>query len=268
MKHAAEKLNVLIVDDETHACINLRNLLSQYAGDMVNIAGIANDTADAGELINRVQPDAVFLDIDMPNENAFQFLSRVAPVNFEIVFVTAYDEYAIRAFKLNAFDYILKPVDIDELVNCVARLSTRVSQTKELNKTAAYLELQSQVANKAPQNKIVLRAGNNTIVIDFEDILFVEAQQNYSKFHFIKGNSIAETVTSTNLMEYEELLPAHMFFRTHRAYLINCMYAERILKSDQNYVVLKEVYKIPIARRRHLPLLDFLKSYGHRLKYE
>jgi two-component system LytT family response regulator len=262
---ATEKLNVLIVDDETHACMNLNNMLTQYTGDLVKVVGIANNTADAAEMIHRLQSDAVFLDIDMPHENAFQFLRRIDPVNFEIVFVTAYDEYAIKAFKLNAFDYILKPIDIDELVNCVTRLSARISQTRMLNKTTTYQDLHEQIAGKS-LTKMVLRSASGTMVVEFEDILFVEAQQNYSKFHFTRGGCVVETITSTNLMEYEDLLPAHMFFRTHRSYLINCMYVDHIVNSDQNYVVIKDTFKIPISRRRYLPLKEFLKSYGHRLK--
>src|SRR5579872_2150289 len=115
-------LKVLIVDDERKACINLRNLLLTYVDKDINIAGIASDTHDAYTQIIKHTPDAVFLDIEMPNENAFHFLERIGPVDFEVVFVTAFDEYAVRAFKLNALDYILKPISVSELRNAHAKL--------------------------------------------------------------------------------------------------------------------------------------------------
>src|ERR1700689_5825299 len=118
-------LNVLIVDDEMEACDNLKNILMEYVDKEINIAGIANNTREAEAQINNFLPDAVFLDIEMPNENAFHFLSRISPFGFEVIFVTAYDEYAIKAFKLNAVDYILKPISIAELTAAVQKLKEK-----------------------------------------------------------------------------------------------------------------------------------------------
>src|ERR1700740_2529996 len=115
-------LNVLIVDDEMEACANLQHILSEYVDKEINIVGIANNTREAEAAIAKAAPAAVFLDIEMPNENAFHFLERIAPFNFEVIFVTAYDEYAVKAFKLNAVDYILKPISINELNQAVQRL--------------------------------------------------------------------------------------------------------------------------------------------------
>jgi two-component system LytT family response regulator len=260
------KLNVIIVDDEKNACINLENMLARYAGSTVHVSGTAANTAEAEVLIKKVRPDAVFLDIDMPGENAFQFLGRIAPVTFEIIFVTAYDEYAIKAFKLNALDYVLKPVDIDDMLNSIARLANKLKYATPASRTAEYKDIQNRMESSGSQNQIILRSTNNLEVINFADIYFIEAQQNYSKFCFLKGGTIKETVTSYTLMEYEELLPADMFFRVHRAFLINGMHAGTILNGDKNFVIVKNEFTIPIARRRYLPLLDFLKNYAHRLK--
>ncbi len=105
-----EIIKVLIVDDEKKACSNLRSILSEFVDVKINVAGIAHSGVEAGRLVSEVSPDAIFLDIEMPNENAFEFLARISPFNFEVIFVTAYDEYAVRAFRLNAIDYILKPI--------------------------------------------------------------------------------------------------------------------------------------------------------------
>src|SRR4051812_32436582 len=115
-------MRVLIIDDEQEACDNLKNILSEYIDSNIHVLRTANDTIAAQWLITELNPDAIFLDIDMHNENAFEFLQRIYPYNFEIIFVTAYDEFAIKAFKLNAIDYILKPINIDELTNAIIKL--------------------------------------------------------------------------------------------------------------------------------------------------
>src|SRR5690242_15259365 len=122
----SKSLQVLIVDDEKKACTNLKNILLEFVDPGIVIAGIANSTAEAESLIADTTPDAIFLDIEMPTENAFHFLDRISPVNFEVIFVTAYEEYAVRAFRLNAVDYILKPISIAELKKAVQRLKDRI----------------------------------------------------------------------------------------------------------------------------------------------
>ena len=261
------KFSVLIVDDEKEACDNLKNMLIEYVDSGMNIAGIAHNTSEAEKQIAKLSPDAVFLDIEMPNEDAFHFLDRISPFNFEVVFVTAYDEYALKAFRLNAVDYILKPISIAELTNAVNRLKEKIRFKMILaDYKVAYTDLSKQVKNKAKPQKITLKDGNNIEVLDLKDILFIEAQGSYSRVLFIKDSLTKEIVMSTSLSDYEELLPPELFYRIHKSYLINCLHVKRILREDVAEVVLKSNINLPVSRRRLGPLLDFLKS--HDFYYE
>lgn len=257
------KLNVLLVDDEREACTNLKTILLEYIDPELNILGIANNTSQAENLINKLSPDAIFLDIEMPNENAFTFLDRISPFKFEVVFVTAYDEYAIKAFKLNAVDYILKPISINELASAYAKLKERIKYKKILaDSNVSYTEISKQVINKVKQQRITLKDNSNIEVVDFKDIYFIEAQGSYSRILFLKDTVIKEIIMASSISDYEELLPSDMFYRIHKSYLINCGHVKQILKDDASHVVLKGKFTLPISRRRYTPLIDFLKCNG------
>lgn len=262
MPSTVNAINVLIVDDEPEACKNLENILQEYVGRSVNVVGTANSTRQAELLIRQLGPDAVFLDIEMPNENAFHFLDRVKPMlSFEVVFVTAYDDYAIRAFKLNAVDYILKPISIPELANAVQRLKEKIDIRKLLgNPAASYIGLSEQVNGRVKSQRITLRDNNNIEVVDFRDIYFVEAQGSYIRIIFVKNNETRDIVMSGSVTEYEELLPSETFFRIHKTYLVNCIHIKRITHDDSNFVVVEGNYTLPVSRRRYGPLIGFLQK--------
>jgi two-component system LytT family response regulator len=261
MSVSQTKLNVLIVDDEKEACINLRNMLIEYIDPEISIVGIAYNTKEAEEKIKELNPDAVFLDIEMPNEKAFHFLNRIAPVTFEVVFVTAYDEYAIQAFKLNAVDYILKPISITELSNAVKKLKEKIYYKKIVAVSDTPLaDMLKQISNKTKPHRLTLKDNNNVEVIDFKDICYIEAQGSYSRILFIKDSVVKEVTMSTSIAEYEELLPDDIFYRIHKSYLINCRHVKKILKDDSNHIVIRDEFTLPVSRRRYALLLEFLKS--------
>ncbi len=253
-------LKVVIVDDEKEACLNLESIFKDYFYNRLNVAGMAQNTKEADLLIRKSAPDAVFLDIEMPNENAFNYLARIAPFNFEVVFVTAYDEYAVKAFKLNAVDYLLKPLSINEVGLAIQKLYDKINLKFLLSENSnALTELSQQVLNKAKAHKITLRDNNIIEVVDFKDIYFVEAQGSYIRVVFLKESGVKEIIMSGSLTDYEELLPVDFFFRIHKSYLINCMHVKKIIKDEYNQVVIHENFLLPVSRRRYTPLLDFLK---------
>lgn len=257
----SKQLNVLIVDDEKDACENLKFILSEYIEEPINVLGVANNTQQAEELIANLHPDAIFLDIEMPNENAFQFLERISPVNFEIVFVTAYDEYAIKAFKLNAVDYILKPISIAELGNAVKRLEERVSYKKMFqHSNDTFSDIGKQLNNKSKAIKITLKETNTIEVVEFKHILFLEAQGSYSRILFLKNDVSKEKIMSVSLSDYEELLPSDLFYRIHKSYLINRLHVNNIIRDDIGQVVINNEYTLPVSRRRLATLIEFLKN--------
>jgi two-component system, LytTR family, response regulator len=255
-----KNLNVLIVDDEKKACSNLKNILYEFIDSSINVAGMGYSTVEAEVLINNLTPDAIFLDIEMPHENAFSFLERIKPLNFEVIFVTAFDEYAINAFKLNAVDYILKPISINELKTAVQKLKEKIRYKNFIAGSTSYHELSEQVYKKAKPHKITLKGTNTTQVVDFKDIYFLEAHGSYSRILFLKGKEISEITMSNPLSEYEELLPADMFFRIHRSYLVNCTHIKKITNDDNNHVLIESNHSFPISRRRYFELIEFLKS--------
>ncbi|MES2704948.1 MAG: LytTR family DNA-binding domain-containing protein [Bacteroidota bacterium] len=255
-----QAIKVLIVDDEKKACINLQNLLAEFIDADVNVVGIANSTKEAEAQIALHNPDAVFLDIHMPNENAFHFLDRIAPFNFEVIFVTAYDEYAVRAFKLNAIDYILKPISIKELAAAVQKLKERLKYKTLLSASElSFAEVSGQVANKLKPTRITLRGINKIEVVDFRDIYFLEAQSSYSKILFTRNNKVREMTMSNPLSDYEEILPMNIFYRIHRSYLVNCSHITSVV-NDESKIVIEPDFILPVSRRRFGALIDFLKT--------
>lgn len=251
----------MIVDDELAACNNLKNILTNYVDLPVDIVSIAHDTYEAEAAMQVSQPDAVFLDIEMPNEDAFQFLERIYPVKHEIVFVTAYDEYAVKAFKLNAVDYILKPLSIDEVTNATLKLQERMTYRKMIaDKPVSYTNLYKQMAGKSVINKITLKDNNIIDVVDFKNVFFVEAKGSYSRVVYLKGHDEKEVLMSHSIAAYEEMLPEGMFFRIHKSYLVNCSLVEKVLKEDNPFVVMENKCQLPVSRRRFQGLIDYLKN--------
>ncbi len=261
MANPETPLSVLLVDDEIEACRNLKSILLEFVDPNINIVGVAHSTAEAEKQLQLHNPDAVFLDIEMPNENAFQFLERVSPIHFEVIFVTAYDEYAIRAFKLNAVDYILKPISITELANAVVKLKDRL-RYKTLISTGNndFTEVSKQINNKAKLNKITLKGNNNVELVSFKDIIYVEAFGKYSKVFFLKNNGVVDILTSYAISDYEELLPTTIFYRIHKSYLINCSHIKQIHKDDTTTLTMNYAINIPVSRRRFSSLLEFLQT--------
>jgi two-component system LytT family response regulator len=253
-------INILIVDDEKEACNNLRNILADYIDINTNVVGVAHDTKEAALQIQALAPDVVFLDIEMPNENAFQFLERQDQINFEIIFITAYDEYALRAFRLNAVDYILKPINIAELKKAIEKLQVRLHY-KRLNANAAlfYNNLSKQINQKEAPHQIVLRNNNTYEVVAFKDILYAEASGSYCKVVFYKKNTLHNVLMASNIANYEEIFPKTTFFRVHRSYLVNCSHINRLSKEEELLIHLNNEEKIPVSRRRYPDFKTFLK---------
>ncbi len=264
MPSTGKPIKLLIVDDENKACTNIKNLLLDFVDPSLNIVGIANSTEEAEKKITKYSPDAIFLDIEMPNENAFHFLERIAPVSFEVVFVTAYEEYAIRAFRLNAVDYILKPISINELRIAVQRLKDKIYYKKTIeNPKQTFADLSDQLTSKTKPHKITLKDINTTSVVDFKDIYFIEAQGSYSRIVFLKDLVIKEMVLSHPLSEYEELLPEDQFYRIHRSFLINCAHIKQIVSDGNNRVIMNDDLNIPVSRRRYTSLVAFLENHDY-----
>ncbi len=233
-------MNVVIIEDEKNAQEVLENMLGLINKD-INILGIAENVPDAIKLITHKKPQVIFLDIHLKNGTGFDVLEGLEDYKGKIVFTTAYENYAIKAFKYSAFDYILKPINPLELKTTITELS------KEVNKSIKYkemLKVHKESTEIKKDAKIILKTINNQYVIFIRDIIRCESEGAYTKF-FLKNKT---HLTSKNLKFYDEILSEHNFIRTHQSHLVNSKYIKRI--NSNNYLELKDDSQIPISARK------------------
>jgi two-component system, LytTR family, response regulator len=254
-----DAIRLIILDDEIEACYNLKNILDKYfERHNLEIVGICQNTKDAEKMIESLQPDALFIDIEMHTETAFQFLERIAPFSFELIFVTAYDEFAIKAFKLNAVDYILKPISIDELEQAIEKLKFKIHSTRLIKSNNYFNELSQDFNAKKLPDCIKLSTLGRIDIIPFENIFFIEGKGAYSIFHFKEEDEYREVLVSHSISEYEQMLPNHLFFRTHKSYLVNCSHIKKVFREPNYEILLHNNTKLVVGRRRMSMLQAFL----------
>jgi two-component system, LytTR family, response regulator len=246
-------LSAIIVDDEPKSLKNLKILAEEFVPG-IQIVALCQTVDDALEAISQEKPDIVFLDIQMNNETGFDLLSKIKNITFEIIFVTAYSEFAIKAFKFSAIDYLLKPIDIDELKNAVRKV-----EEKKLGQIAGRLKiLQENLVNPGSDNsKIALPSPDGLAFIKLNDIFYCQASSNYTKFH--TGDNKQYMVCKT-LKEYEELLLSHNFFRIHHSYLVNLNAIKKYVKGDGGYVILNNNVTLGVSKRKRGNFLERLSQ--------
>jgi len=248
-------IKALIVDDEPKRIRILKNLLEEFC-PQVEICGEAENTETAISLIEEQEPDLVFLDIEMPYGNAFDMLDKLMPVTFEIIFITAFDEYTLKAFKYSALDYLLKPVNIDELKEAVAKAETRL-QHKNTNHQLQNLLYNLKRGNAALQ-KIALPFKDTLVFIPVNSIIRCEANGGYCNIFTNDGQKFLGTKT---IKKYEEILPADLFYRIHNSHLINLNYVRKYLKGRGGFIEMDDGAVIEVASRRKD---EFLARFGYR----
>jgi two-component system LytT family response regulator len=247
-------INAIIIDDEKNARDTMASLLELYCED-VKLAGQAANISEGEALILKLKPDLVFLDIDMPGGSGFDLLKKYKEVPFKIIFVTAYQEHAVKAFKFSALDYLLKPVNPDELVKAVAKAEDAISKNKLSDKLEVFMNTMQDL-NRTPK-KIVLKTADNIHIINVGEIVRCEADGNYSSFHVLNKKPI---LVSNTLKEYDEMLSAQGFFRAHQSHLININQVERYEKKDGGCLIMKDGSQIPVAVRKKEELLSLLQG--------
>jgi two-component system LytT family response regulator len=206
--------------------------------------------------ITNHKPDLVFLDIEMPNGNAFDLLERFKEINFNIIFVTAYDHYAIKAIKFSAIDYILKPVDPEELVNAVSRFESQHENKQSLDK-----KFKTLLSNVKPENKLKkvgIPDGDGLIFINLADIIRCDSDGNYTYFILTSGKKI---IVSRTLGEYEQMFMDDNFFRVHRSHLINLEHVKKYIKGEGGYVIMSDNSQVEVSRRNKN---EFLEKLSHQ----
>jgi two-component system LytT family response regulator len=235
-----QKLTAVIVDDEAAGRENLKLLIDSYCPDLTVIA-LAESAVDAKNAVADLKPDVVFLDINMPVLDGFDFLDSLPERNFMVVFVTAHHEFGIKAVKANAVDYLLKPVNIKELQQCSLRL---VSQKKS----------EAGKENSAASKKIIIPKSMGFEFLESEEIIRLEADDCYTHIHLPQGKRL--TVSRT-LKQFEEVLPEEHFFRVHKSHIINLKFLKEYSRLDGGSVSMEDGTKVEVSRRK---APDFLKK--------
>lgn len=236
-------MKAIIVDDERANIENLQFLLRKNAE--IDIVATADTIELAREFIIQHEPDLVFLDIVMGEHTSFDLLQNLPEQNFEIIFVTAFDRFGIQAVKFAALDYILKPIDAEELRKAILKAQNIILQKGKNNKLEYLLDILNQKDQKL--NKIVLPLQNEVRYIEINEIIYCEASNTYTYFNLISGEKI---LVSKPLKEYESMLASYNFIRTHQSYLVNIKFIRSFIKDDGGYLQLKDKTIIPISRAR------------------
>ncbi len=256
-------IKAIIADDEEYGRDNLKNLIDQYCNN-IEIVAIAASVASARKMIKSYKPDVVFLDIQMPGENGFELINKLADETSKpyIVFVTAYNQFAIKAIKAQAFDYILKPIDIDELMRCEVRLMQALNPHL---KNEANAPVQEEPTPIDVNGKISISHSRGIKVLHLNSILYFEADKNYTIIHIrseLKNGAHEKFVVSRNLGYYEHFLPANLFFRVHYSFIINVDYVKDYVNTNNGSVIMENGAVIELSRRRSGPFRQFLKDHN------
>lgn len=245
-------ITALIIDDEKHARQALSALLELYCPD-VQVQADADNIKDGILLIRKHDPDLVFLDIQIGEENGFQLLDQLPSISFQLIFTTAFSEFAIKAFRYHAIDYLLKPIQPSQLIAAVEKAG-QSSQTRHLQLQLNELQ---QALNSGKQEKIIIPTMEGLYFIKIEAIIHVVGDASYSTFYLENGDAI---MASKNLKYYEDLLPSVIFYRVHQSHLVNVKRIKKIVTNDGYTVELEGGVSLPLARKRKEALINKLKE--------
>ncbi|HEY4064274.1 MAG TPA: LytTR family DNA-binding domain-containing protein [Puia sp.] len=237
-------IRTVLIDDEIDSICVLEKLL-EASCPQVEIIGKADGVETGLHVIQATRPDLVVLDIEMTQGNAFDLLNALQPVNFQVIFVTAFDNYAIRAFKYSAADYLLKPVDIDELSDAVKRVSGRMGEKSVMDQMKMLLE--NVGSFHLSQQKIAIPTLTGLVFIAIRDIIRFEANGNYTYIHLSNGE---ELIATRNIKDYEDLLPETIFCRVHNSHIINLHRIQQYHKGRGGNVIMEGGSSIEVASRR------------------
>jgi len=246
-------IKALIVEDEVKSMNNLKNLLTNHCPE-VEVVADALSIEDALNLFDETdfKPDVAFLDINLPDGLIFQFLDELNPVDFEVIFITAFNEHAIRACQYSSIGYIMKPINPDELVQAVSRI--RVQKGEKMEER---LELFTKsMSNPNSFEKMSISAIDGIYFVNIKDIVRFEAEDNYTHIYFINGDRITASKT---IKAYEDLLQMVNFYRVHKRHVINLNYMRKFIKGDGGYLVMDDGKKIEVSRRRRPAFMEQMR---------
>jgi len=237
------EIKAVIVDDEKHSRETLKNLVEQFC-DGISIVATAASIKDGLEQIGKLNPDLVFLDIELQSGTGFDLLEQVGEINFEVIFTTAFEQYAIKAVKFSSLDYLLKPIDVEELQSAVKKLHQKET-TKEYQQQIKILI--ENLKQQPKLNKICLSTALGFEFIDVSEIIYCNASGSYTSFVLKNGSKF---LVSKHLKEYENLLIEHFFMRVHNSFLINLKEVKKFIKADGGYIIMSNNDSVSLSRSK------------------
>jgi len=243
-------IKTILIDDETKSSIYLKAVIENHC-PQIDIVAIANTIEDAYEKVNRFNPNLIFLDIEMPPHTGFDLLKKFDSIPFEVIFVTAFHQYAINAIKFSALDYLLKPVNSEELILAIQKAEQKMEDNE------IRVRFLKQIIEEPSIQKIVIRSHQGISIIELADIIYIRADGAYTHFILAKNKKVT---TSKNIQEYDEMLSSKGFFRTHKSYMVNMKHVKLLSKGNSSEIKLSDNNNIPLATRRKDAFLKALSQ--------
>lgn len=234
-------IRAIVIDDEQESRNTVINILNNFCNN-IQVVAQAENVKEGKEIIEKEKPDVVFLDIQMPDGTGFDLLEKLSEINFQVIFVTAYDQYALKAIKFSALDYLLKPVNPQQLIDSVEKLKSPEKDFGLISK-----QINTLLRNKNGFERITLPTFEGLRFIILRDIIRCEADNNYTNFYLNSGEKVLVTKT---LKEYDESLSGEDFIRVHQSHLVNSKYIDRYIKGDGGTIIMTDGSHVEVSRRR------------------
>lgn len=248
-------IKAIHIEDEPRNIKLLENLVNTHCSDLVYLCGHAGNIDDAQALIREKKPELVYLDIELNKGNAFDLLEKLDAMHaldFQVIFITAFNEYAVKAFRYNAVDYLLKPISIPELKEATQRAVDRIEHAVG---NLHVLKLLSQLKTSLAVSKIGIPLADGVLFVEVIQIISAEAKGSYSILHLLTGEKITAT---RNLKDMEELLPESFFLRVHHSWIVNTKYMKKYYRGRNSYIEMEDGTTVPVSIRKKGKFLDFL----------
>ncbi|MCB9232012.1 MAG: response regulator transcription factor [Bacteroidia bacterium] len=249
-----QKIRSIIVEDEQDNRLNLKVMLQSYCPN-IEVVAEAENVAEGLKTIRQYQPELVFLDVEMPDGSGFDLLARVGKPDFRVIFVTAYSQYAIKAIKFNAMDYILKPIDISELCLAVDKVSHNMKNNDSIE---LIQNLLGNIQHRDLQSRrIPLASADSLRMVELSQVVRLQGENNYTRFFLADGTNI---LVSKTLKDYDSMLESNDFIRVHQSHIVNLSFVKSFIKTDGGYLVMEDGSEVGVSRAKKQDLLDRL--YG------
>lgn len=249
------QLVTVVIDDEPDAVDFITSIAAEYCPDL-NVCGKAHNVRDGITLINEIKPDLVFLDVEMPNGSGFELLKHFKEKTFDIVFVTAFNHYAIQAIKFSAVDYILKPININEFIEAVHRVVSKRSSGNFTGNENFDTLLENLIS--VHPTRLVIPTSDGREYLNPNEIIRIEADRSYSWFYIVDRHKI---LVSRHLKEFQDLLNDRNFFRPHNSHLINLNFVKKFIRHDGGYIEMTDGSQVPVSRNRKDLFLAHMSRY-------